>query len=73
MQTKKNLNIVLVTCLLLTLMSPIKAKATEECFESASRAIFKFNMALDNIILEPLAKGYNKLPSPVRSGTSNFT
>ena len=49
------------------------SKATEECFEGTSRAIFKFNMALDNIVLEPLAKGYNKLPSPVRSGTSNFT
>ena len=34
---------------------------------------FKFNMALDDIVLEPLAKGYNKLPSPIRTGTSNFT
>ena len=49
------------------------ANSTEECFESTSRAIFKFNMTLDNIILEPLAKGYNKLPSPLRKGTSNFT
>ena len=24
-------------------------------------------------ILEPVAKGYNKLPSAVRTGTSNFT
>ncbi len=47
--------------------------AAEECFERTSRAIFKFNMALDDIILEPLAKGYNKLPSPLRTGTSNFT
>ena len=30
-------------------------------------------MALDEVILEPLAKGYNKLPSPVRKGTNNFT
>tara|TARA_B100000963_G_scaffold197693_1_gene172033 strand:+ start:119 stop:736 length:618 start_codon:yes stop_codon:yes gene_type:complete len=30
-------------------------------------------MAVDDIIIEPLAKGYNKLPDPVRSGTSNFT
>ena len=30
-------------------------------------------MAVDDIILEPLAKGYNKLPNPIRSGTSNFT
>ena len=49
------------------------AKSTEECFEGMSRAIFKFNLAFDNVILEPLAKGYNKLPSPVKSGTSNFT
>ena len=49
------------------------AKATEECFEKTSRAIFKFNMAFDEAILEPIAKGYNKLPDPVKSGTSNFT
>jgi phospholipid-binding lipoprotein MlaA len=30
-------------------------------------------MAFDDIILEPLAKGYNKLPGPIKSGTSNFT
>ena len=50
-----------------------EAKATDECFEKTSRAIFKFNMKLDDIILEPLAKGYNKLPSPIKTGTSNFT
>ena len=49
------------------------AKATDECFEGTSRAIFKFNMVLDDIILEPLAKGYNKLPSPIKTGTGNFT
>jgi phospholipid-binding lipoprotein MlaA len=48
-------------------------KATEECFEDTSRAIFKFNMAFDNAILEPIAKGYNKLPKPIKVGTSNFT
>ena len=30
-------------------------------------------MALDDVIFEPLAKGYNKLPSPIKTGTSNFT
>ena len=49
------------------------AKAADECFEGTSRAIFKFNMVLDDIILEPLAKGYNKLPSPIKTGTGNFT
>tara|TARA_B100001248_G_C27342876_1_gene437207 strand:+ start:28 stop:645 length:618 start_codon:yes stop_codon:yes gene_type:complete len=30
-------------------------------------------MAFDNVILEPVAKGYNKLPDPIKDGTSNFT
>ena len=47
--------------------------ASDECFEKTSRAIFKFNMAFDDAILEPIAKGYNKLPEPIKNGTSNFT
>ena len=50
-----------------------KTSASDECFETTSRAIFKFNMAFDNAILEPIAKGYNKLPEPIKNGTSNFT
>ncbi len=68
----KNLKLILPLLIIIALYAP-KAYSTEECFERTSRAIFKFNMALDDIILEPLAKGYNKLPSPVRTGTSNFT
>ncbi len=49
------------------------AKATEECFEGVSRSIFKFNMVFDDIILEPVAKGYNKLPAVIKNGTGNFT
>ena len=49
------------------------AQADKECFEKVSRGIFKFNEGFDNVILEPIAKGYNKLPEPVRKGTSNFT
>ena len=48
-------------------------KAADECFEKTSRAIFKFNMAFDGAILEPIAKGYNKLPQTIKNGTSNFT
>ena len=40
--------------------------------EPINRAIFTFNNALDKVILEPAAKGYKKLPSPVQSGISNF-
>ena len=30
-------------------------------------------MVLDDAIIEPIAKGYNKLPDPIKNGTSNFT
>ena len=50
-----------------------QSQAAEECFEKTSRAVFKFNMILDDVIFEPVAKGYNKLPSPIKTGTGNFT
>ncbi len=40
--------------------------------EPVNRAIFGFNNIADKVILEPAAKGYRKLPSPVQSGISNF-
>ena len=40
--------------------------------EPINRAIFSFNNALDKLIIEPAAKGYKKLPSPVQSGLGNF-
>ena len=55
------------------LLASTEIKAAEECFEGTSRAIFKFNMGFDNVILEHIAKGYNKLPEPIKNGTSNFT
>ena len=64
---------ILISIVVLAVLFTANAKSTEECFENTSRAIFKFNMALDDIVLEPLAKGYNKLPSPIKTGTSNFT
>lgn len=72
MQIIKNIKLVL-SILVIALFMTSKAQSTEECFEKTSRVIFKFNMALDDLILEPLAKGYNKLPSPIRTGTGNFT
>ena len=72
MQIIKNLKIITFSFLLLILTTPV-ALSTEECFESTSRSVLKFNMAIDDAILEPLAKGYNKLPYPVKTGASNFT
>ena len=43
----------------------------KDCFETINRATFAFNMALDKAVFKPVAKGYRKLPSPIRTGTSN--
>ena len=72
MQLIKNLKFFL-SVLTITLFVANIAKSTEECFENTSRAIFKFNMIVDENLIEPIAKGYNKLPAPIKSGTSNFT
>ena len=40
--------------------------------EGINRAIFSFNNVADRIVLEPVAKGYKKLPSPIQSGVGNF-
>jgi phospholipid-binding lipoprotein MlaA len=43
----------------------------KDCFEGLNRATFSLNLGLDKVIFKPVAKGYRKLPSPIRSGTSN--
>ena len=43
----------------------------KDCFEGLNRGIFAFNQVLDSIVIEPVAKGYRFLPSPIREGTSN--
>ena len=49
-----------------------KSRASaDECFEGFSRAMFKFNHALDGALFEPVAKGYRALPVPIRKGTGN--
>ena len=40
--------------------------------EGINRAVFGFNNVTDKIILEPAAKGYKKLPTPIQSGIGNF-
>ena len=68
-----NFNKYIILLLSVIVLVSAETKASEECFEGTSRAIFKFNMVFDNAILEPIAKGYNKLPEPIKNGTSNFT
>ena len=52
-------------------MSKSSNGETKDCFEGLNRGIFAFNQVLDNVIIEPFAKGYRYLPSPIREGTSN--
>ena len=43
----------------------------KDCFEGVNRGIFAFNQVLDDVIVEPLAKGYRLLPAPIKTGTNN--
>ena len=52
-------------------LSKNKNGEVKDCFESINRGIFAFNQGLDQIVIEPIAKGYRHLPSPIRTGTSN--
>ena len=41
--------------------------------EPMNRAVFKFNDAVDNAVLKPVATGYKTaVPSPIRQGVNNF-
>ena len=52
-------------------LSKKSATSADECFEGFSRAMFRFNHALDGAIFEPVARGYRALPVPIRKGTGN--
>tara|TARA_Y100000996_G_scaffold276036_1_gene217647 strand:+ start:60 stop:851 length:792 start_codon:yes stop_codon:yes gene_type:complete len=47
-------------------------KPVKDCFEKINRATFALNQGLDKAIFKPIAKGYNKLPTPIKNGSSNF-
>jgi len=69
----KTLVCVMSFLLLYTINSSAEEKYTaNECFEKLSRGTLKFNMAIDNAIFKPVAKGYRALPVPIRTGSSNF-
>jgi phospholipid-binding lipoprotein MlaA len=62
-----------IISLIASILIATSSFAADECFENTSRAMFNFNMGFDKAILKPIAKGYNKLPEPIRKGTGNFT
>jgi len=65
--------IILYFASIVLLSSNLHAQTEKECFEKVSRGIFKFNQGFDKSILKPVAKGYNKLPEPIKNGAGNFT
>jgi phospholipid-binding lipoprotein MlaA len=45
----------------------------EDPLEPINRAVFGFNEVIDDVVLEPVAKGYRAItPDPVEDGVSNF-
>mgnify|MGYP001341466414 FL=1 len=71
--TKLKLPFVAFIIALFLSLSQTQSKAEKECFEKVSRSVFKFNTALDNTLLGPVARLYNKLPQKVKEGTGNVT
>jgi len=71
MSFRKKITIILTSVLLFS--TSLKAETEKECFEGVSRSVHKFNQGFDKVILKPIARGYNRLPEPVRNGTGNFT
>ena len=67
---KAILSIVLIQLMVVSFASA-EEKEVKDCFEKINRATFAFNMALDKVLFRPVASGYRKLPSPIRTGTSN--
>ena len=72
------MNKIITTFLVLLLFQFLVVKKTfgnetevKDCFEKLNRATFALNMGLDKVIFKPIAKGYRKLPSPIKTGTSN--
>jgi len=41
-------------------------------WEKMNRAVFAFNDSADAALVQPLARGYNQLPGPMKEGVSNF-
>lgn len=75
--------LVLVLALAGGCSTPPKAKAektpptplafnAQDPYEGFNRAVFKFNLTVHETVGKPIAKGYNALPSPLRTGISNF-
>ena len=68
---KKFIIILLSTIFIFSFSNRSGASEVKDCFEGLNRATFALNQSLDKAIFEPLAKGYRKLPIPIKTGASN--
>ncbi len=69
--------ILIVSLLAISIAFPVIANTNDttnvkDCFQGFNRASFKFNQGLNKVIFKPIAIGYRKLPSGIRTITSNF-
>ena len=78
----KNFTIILITTLTLTLnvgassdgellLKKNQPSQVKDCFENLNRATFAFNQAIDGVIIQPIAKVYRSIPSPIKTGLNN--
>ena len=78
----KRISVIIITTLTLTLnvnaasdgdliLKKNNPAEIEDCSEGFNKASFALNQGLDKTIFKPVASLYKKLPSPVKSGTSN--
>ncbi|MDC0518486.1 VacJ family lipoprotein [Candidatus Pelagibacter sp.] len=79
----KKITIIIITTLALTMnvnassdgdliLKKNNPAEIEDCSEGFNKASFALNQGLDKAIFKPVASLYRKLPSPVKSGTSNM-
>ena len=68
----KQIVVIILIQFLVVSISSARAEEVKDCFEKINRATFALNQGLDKAIFKPIAKGYNKLPTPIKNGSSNF-
>ncbi|MCE2516861.1 MAG: VacJ family lipoprotein [Alphaproteobacteria bacterium] len=51
--------------------SPEIVSDNRDPYENTNRKVFEFNMAVDDVVLEPVARGYRALPDGVQTALTN--
>jgi phospholipid-binding lipoprotein MlaA len=75
MKSGRQFNLVTICSLLIgmVLASNCMAATSRDPYETYNRSAYRFNQTVDQIILAPTARAYDKvIPSPVKKGIGNF-